>query len=131
MISQKFCTPTLAAVESTVKLLAVTGLLILAACGGGVATLDGGNSGASNSDGISIMAGASVAIPVLDNNTLAAQGSVRLAIDVHPSEGSIIETSQSGVVVYQAPDHFTGTDSFVYSLTDESGNVSVQVSISM
>lgn len=110
--------------ESTVKLLAVTGLLILAACGGG-ATLDGGNSGAGNSDGISIMAGTSVAIPILDNNTVAAQGSVRLTIDVHPSEGSIIETSQSGVVVYRAPDNFTGTDSFVYSLTDESGNVSV------
>lgn len=79
---------------------------------------------AAKSDSVTLLAGTTTAVSALRNDTFADRSSTQFAIDVQPGEG-VIEAESAGVVVYRAPENFTGTDSLVYSLTDNDGNTSV------
>jgi len=78
----------------------------------------------ANSDHVTMDAGTTEAISALRNDLIVDRSSVEFAIDVEPSNG-VIEAAEAGIVVYTAPANFAGTDSLVYSLTDDDGNTSV------
>lgn len=78
----------------------------------------------AKSDSVTMDAGSTTAVAALRNDVIPDQSTTTFEIDVQPSNGTI-EAADSGVVVYTAPDNFTGTDSLVYSLTDGAGNTSV------
>ena len=79
---------------------------------------------AANSDIVSIEAGSTKAISPLRNDVVPHRSSTEFSIDVEPNAG-VVQASNGGVVVYTAPDNYQGSDSIIYSLTDQSGNTSV------
>ena len=78
----------------------------------------------ANSDLVSINAGSTKVVSPMRNDVIPHINSVEFAIDVEPTAG-VIKASSGGLLVYSAPDSYKGSDSIVYSLTDETGNVSV------
>ena len=78
----------------------------------------------ANSDIVSIEAGSTQAVSPLRNDVVPHTSSTVFAIDVEPNAG-VVQASNGGVVVYTAPDNYQGSDSIIYSLTDQSGNTSV------
>ena len=79
---------------------------------------------AANPDIVSIEAGSTKAVAPMRNDVIPHINSVEFAIDVEPTAG-VIKASNGGLLVYSAPDNYKGSDSIVYSLTDETGNTSV------
>ena len=79
---------------------------------------------------VSSAAGATVAIPVLDNDT-DPDGEVLQVVAVHrASHGAA--TLSGGVVVYDPEDDFVGLDTFTYTLSDEQGGrATAQVSVTV
>ena len=82
------------------------------------------NSLAANSDSVTVEAGSTTAVSALRNDVIVNRATVNFEIDVQPSSG-VVKAADAGVVVYTAPENFEGTDSLVYSLTDDEGNMSV------
>jgi len=78
----------------------------------------------ANSDSVTLNAGDTTAVSALRNDTIADRASVEFSIDVQPTNG-VVQATDAGVVVYTAPANFEGSDSLVYSLTDDTGNTSV------
>lgn len=78
----------------------------------------------ANPDSIEVNAGQFAAVSPMRNDSIADRSTVQFRVDADPTEGHI-EAQANGIVVYQAPADFTGSDSIVYSIRDEDGNQSV------
>lgn len=79
---------------------------------------------AAKADTLDIKAGEVKTVSPLRNDSIADRDNVQFAIDVQPIAGAIL-AAEAGVIVYQAPAEYSGTDSIVYSIKDKSGSTSV------
>jgi hypothetical protein len=78
----------------------------------------------AKADSVDIKAGETQTVTPLLNDTIADRANVKFSIDTGPTAGKI-EAVDSGVLVYAAPQDYSGTDSLVYSITDNNGDTSV------
>lgn len=78
----------------------------------------------AKADSISLQAGSVTALLPLSNDSIADRANVQFSIDVEPLEGRI-QAVDTGIVVYAAPENYTGSDSIVYRIKDASGETSV------
>jgi len=78
----------------------------------------------AKADSLKLNAGETAAIPATLNDVIADRSDFELSIDSEPTVGEIKATS-GGVIVYTAPNNYTGQDSLMYSLSDSAGNTSM------
>ena len=78
----------------------------------------------ANADSVDVNAGQHAAIAPMRNDQIPDRDNVSFRIDADPVEG-VIDARAAGVVVYKAPDNFNGSDTIVYSISDQNGNQSV------
>jgi len=74
-------------------------------------------------DNVTMGSGTVTAVSPMRNDSIPDRANVVFEIDSVPTAGSI-EGVDAGILVYSAPEDFHGSDSIVYSITDQSGNTS-------
>ncbi len=78
---------------------------------------------AAKADSVSVQAGAVTTVSPLRNDSIADRFNVQFTIDAEPTEGRI-EAVDAGILVYAAPENYSGSDSLVYSIKDANGATS-------
>ena len=82
----------------------------------------------SNSDSATTLKGASVTIPVLQNDTDVDKDALTVVGVTQPANGTVI--SNGNTVTFTPKKGFTGTTSFAYYITDgRGGSASANVSV--
>ena len=79
---------------------------------------------AAKTDTLNINAGEIKTVSPLRNDSIADRVNVQFTLDVQPIAGTVL-ASEAGVVVYQAPDNYSGADSIMYTIQDTNGKSSV------
>jgi len=77
----------------------------------------------ANPDSFDVVSGEVRTVSPLTNDSIADKANIQFSLDSEPSAGKLL-AAQAGVLVYNAPDNYTGSDQIVYRITDAEGNSS-------